>query len=91
MTGKEVWRELKQRGVETRHRYNQPLYEQPVFQEHRGFNSEFPWSANDRNHEYDEKLPTVEAVVGNVIGLPNHPGLESTDVDYVIEIISEMN
>lgn len=90
LTGKEVWRELKDRGVETRHRYTEPLYDQPVFEEHRGFNSDFPWSENEHDHLYEESLPTVESVVGDVIGLPNHPGLDSEDVDYVIETISQM-
>lgn len=87
MSGKEVWRELKDRGVETRHRYVDPLYEQPVFTEHRGFNSDFPWSANEHDHDYDLSLPNVEAVAGNTIGLPNHPGLEGDDVDYVVETV----
>jgi len=36
LTGKEVWAELRESGVETRHRYNVPLYDQPVFADHRG-------------------------------------------------------
>lgn len=95
LSGKEVWRELKERGVETRHRYNKPLYEQPVFTEHEGFNGPFPWSENDGSHDYDLSLPNVEEVIGNMIGLPNHPGLNEGDVDYVIETIrsfdEEMN
>mgnify|MGYP006273224099 FL=1 len=87
MTGKEVWAELREQGVETRHRYNVPLYDQPVFADHRGFNSEFPWSANPNEHDYDLSLPNVEEVVGSMIGLPNHPGLEPEDVAYVIETV----
>ena len=87
LTGKEVWAELRERGVETRHRYNVPLYDQPVFADHRGFNSEFPWSANPNDHDYDLSLPNVEEVVGNMIGLPNHPGLEPDDIEYVIETV----
>jgi perosamine synthetase len=88
MTGKEVWAELKDRGVETRHRYTKPLYRQPVFTEHRGFNSEFPWSANENDHDYtDLHLETVEDVAGRTIGLPNHPNLEEDEVDYVIETV----
>jgi dTDP-4-amino-4,6-dideoxygalactose transaminase len=87
MTGKEVWAELRERGVETRHRYNMPLYDQPVFADHRGFNSEFPWSANPNDHDYDLSLPNVEKIVGSMIGLPNHPGLETEDIEYVIETI----
>jgi len=89
MTGKEVWRELKKRGVETRHRYNDPLYDQPVFAEHRGFNSDFPWSANPNDHDYDLSLPNVEEVVGNMIGLPNRPNITGREVDYVIEKVRE--
>lgn len=90
LTGKEVWRDLKNNGVETRHRYTEPLYNQPVFEEHRGFNSDFPWSENENDHTYDHKLPTVESVVGDVIGLPNHPSLETTETDYVIDTIKKM-
>jgi hypothetical protein len=64
-----------------------PLYDQPVFADHRGFNSEFPWSANPNDHDYDLSLPNVEKIVGSMIGLPNHPGLETEDIEYVIETI----
>jgi perosamine synthetase len=89
MTGKEVWRGLKERGVETRHRYNDPLYDQPVFEKHRGFNSDFPWSANPNEHSYDLSLPNVEGVVGNMIGLPNRPNITDQEIDYVTETIRE--
>lgn len=87
MSGKDVWRELRAAGVETRHRYTKPLYEQPVFREHRGFNGEFPWSENEHEHEYDQSLPAVEAVAGNVIGLPNHPNLTDDEIDRVVETV----
>lgn len=90
LSGKKVWRQLKKRGVETRHRYNKPLYEQPVFVEHEGFNSDFPWSENDGDHDYSSlSLPNVEDVVGKMIGLPNHPGLKEEEVEYVIETVRE--
>jgi dTDP-4-amino-4,6-dideoxygalactose transaminase len=91
MSGKEVWADLKERGVETRHRYVDPLYEQPVFADHRGFNSEFPWSENEHNHDYDLSLPNVEALAGNTIGLPNHPRLDETDIQYVFKTIREFD
>lgn len=91
-TGKDVWAALKDRGVETRHRYTSPLYRQPVFREHRGFNSDFPWSANEHDHDYGELyLETVEEVVGRPIGLPNHPNLTDDDVAYVIETVREFD
>lgn len=87
MTGKEVWEALKERGVESRHRYNIPLYDQPVFAEHMGFNGEFPWSENGNDRDYDLSLPNVEDVVGKTIGLPNHPNVSDEEVDYVIETV----
>lgn len=88
LSGKEVWRRLKEQGVETRHRYNKPLYEQPAFVEHKGFNNEFPWSENEADHDYSSiSLPNVEDIVGKMIGLPNHPGLEGEEVEYVIETV----
>ena len=87
LTGKEVWAELRERGVETRHRYNVPLYDQPVFADHRGFNSEFPWSVNPNDHDYDLSLSSVEEVVGNMIGFPNHPNLTDEEVSYVIDTV----
>lgn len=89
MSGKDVWDELKNRGVETRHRYNVPLYDQPVFENHCGFNTEFPWSVNPNEHTYDLSLPNVEAVIGRNIGLPNHPNLTDEEVDYVVETVRE--
>jgi perosamine synthetase len=92
MSGKEVWAELKERGVETRHRYTTPLYRQPVFAEHRGFNGEFPWSATDRTHEYAElSLPNVEDVVGRTLGLPNRPNISDEEVEFVIETVREFD
>ena len=87
MGGKEVWAALKERGVESRHRYNIPLYDQPVFEEHMGFNGSFPWSENENDHDYDLSLPNVEDVVGRMIGLPNHPNITDEEVDYVIETV----
>lgn len=91
VSGKEVWERLQERGVETRHRYTEPLYDQPVFAEHRGFNGPFPWSANDHDHDYDLSLPNVEAVAGNVVGLPNHPNLDDEAVEYVIDVVRDFD
>jgi dTDP-4-amino-4,6-dideoxygalactose transaminase len=88
-TGKEVWQDLNERGVETRHRYTMPLYEQPVFQEHRGFNSEFPWSENPRDHHYDLSLEHADRLAGRMIGLPNHPNLTDEQRQFVVETVRE--
>ncbi|WEL21121.1 MULTISPECIES: DegT/DnrJ/EryC1/StrS family aminotransferase [unclassified Halorhabdus] len=90
LSGKEVWDRLGDMGVETRHRYNRPLYEQPVFRNHKGFNGEFPWSENENDHDYESlTLPNVEDVVGKMIGLPNHPNLTDDEIEYVVETVSE--
>jgi dTDP-4-amino-4,6-dideoxygalactose transaminase len=86
-SGKQVWRDLNERGVETRHRYTTPLYKQPVFQNHRGFNSDFPWSENPYDHEYDLELPNAETVAGRTIGLPNHPNLTDEEIEFVVNTI----
>lgn len=86
-SGIEVWENLREEGVETRHRYTTPLYEQPVFDEHRGFNSEFPWTMNDNDREYDLELPHVEHVAGRMIGLPNRPNLTDEEFEFVVDTI----
>jgi perosamine synthetase len=92
MTGKEVWAALKDQGVETRHRYTTPLYRQPVFAEHRGFNGEFPWSENERAHDYAEmNLPNVEEVVGRMLGLPNRPNIDEEEIEFVVETIQSFD
>lgn len=90
MTGKEVWAALKEHGVETRHRYTTPLYRQPVFADHKGFNGEFPWSANDNTHDYAElHLPNVEEVVGRTLGFPNRPNITEEEIEFVVEAVRE--
>ena len=90
MDGKEVWVKLKEQGVETRPRDNRALYDQPGFKNHEGFNGEFPWTENPNEHDYDLKLPNVEEVVGNMIGLPNHPKLTEDDIKYVINVVRKL-
>jgi dTDP-4-amino-4,6-dideoxygalactose transaminase len=35
-------------------------------------------------------LPNVEAIAGNIIGLPNHAQLTENDINYVIEIVKNI-
>ncbi len=66
---------LESNGIGYRHRYNEPLYKQPVLKK--------------TGHDYsDVFLPVAEKVAGNVIGLPNHPGLSRDDLDRVIEVLN---
>jgi len=84
MTGREVRTELMNKGLEVRHRYTSPLYTQPVLLEN-NFNGLVPVKVDYSNIH----LPNVEAVVGKVIGLPNHPGLTEEDVSQIISIIQK--
>jgi len=72
---------LKEAGIGTRHRYVEPLYKQPALK---------PWSTTF-GIEYEEmNLPNVEAIAGNMIGIPNHQQLLRSELDYIIETIKEI-
>jgi len=67
---------LKENRIEFRQRYEAPLYKQPVMVK--------------INPAYaDLRLPNVEKVAGQVIGLPNHPGLKRQDLDKIIHVLTE--
>ena len=72
----ELVKKLEEKGVETRHRYQEPLYKQRVLE----------------NKKIDYKnlyLENAEKVAGKVIGLPNHPGLNKEELNYIIKILCE--
>ncbi|RLM70756.1 hypothetical protein DVK05_04700 [Halorubrum sp. Atlit-8R] len=80
-----MWDRLGDMGVETRHRYNKPHYEQFVFTEHEGFNSGFTWSENDNGHGYESlSLHNVEDVLGKVISFTNQPNIEEGNVVGIV-------
>jgi perosamine synthetase len=63
-------------GIGFRHRYQAPLYRQPVL----------------RKLGYDHSrtfLPVAEQTAGRVIGLPNHAGLNLEQMDYIIEKVRD--
>jgi perosamine synthetase len=81
---------LRQRGVEVRHRYRSPLYKQPLLATLTApGNKSCPFRCTGRPApDYAQLcLPHVERIAGNVLGLPNHPGLSQQDMDYVIETV----
>lgn len=65
---------LTDSGIGFRHRYQEPLYRQPVLKtvglDYSGIH-----------------LPVVESVAGQVIGLPNHAGLTTDELDRVIRAV----
>ncbi len=76
-SGKEIndlKKHLRHYNIGFRERYKEPLYRQPVLKR----------LGLDYSEEY---LPNVEKIAGNVIGLPNHPGLSRNDLDDIINIL----
>lgn len=65
---------LTDNGIGFRHRYQEPLYRQPVFK--------------TLGMDYSKIcLPVVEKVAGQVIGLPNHPGLTRSDLERIVDVV----
>lgn len=93
LTTPEVVQKLRQNGVEVRHRYREPLYKQPVLTNQVGYGdkSRCPYGCayyKGAKIDYSQiNLPNVERVAGRLIGLPNHPGLTSEDLDKVVQVI----
>ena len=66
---------LKKNKIEFRQRYDAPLYKQPVMKK------------IDPAYA-DVWLPNVEKVAGQVIGLPNHPGLDQKALDRIMTVLT---
>jgi perosamine synthetase len=70
----ELKEHLQKNKIGFRHRYEAPLYRQPVLEK--------------LGLDYSElHLPHVEEVAGQVIGLPNHPGLRQEELDRIVEVL----
>jgi len=69
---------LLSEGIETRFRYTEALYHQPVVRE---YFSKYPY-------QIDWNCPVAEDVCGRIIGLPMHPKLSEEDLEYVCEVIN---
>jgi dTDP-4-amino-4,6-dideoxygalactose transaminase len=63
---------LKDNGIGFRQRYIEPLNKQPVLK--------------GRYSHY--RMPVAERMSGNVIGLPNHPGMTQDELDRVVEVVN---
>ena len=69
---------LERNGIGFRHRYLKPLYKQPVL--------------NKLGYDFsDLHLPNVEKAAGQVLGLPNHPGLSDEEVQRVIDVLTQFS
>ena len=89
-SARDVVGKLKERGVEVRQRYQEPLYKQKVLQELSPYPNGCPFTCQPELNIPDYKslnLPNVEALAGNIIGLPNHPELNQEDLEYIMEAV----
>jgi dTDP-4-amino-4,6-dideoxygalactose transaminase len=87
---RDVVNRLRENHIEVRHRYYQPLYKQKVIQDCSPYPNGCPFSCRKESFEQDYKnlyLPNVEEIAGNIIGLPNHPALQSEHLKYIIETV----
>lgn len=79
--------QLKESGIETRNRYWEPLYRQKILVE----KDAHPHRVNFISNNIDYKkvyLDNAEKIVGRLLGLPNHPGLDKNQLDRVVDIIT---
>lgn len=85
--------QLRERGVETRHRYHAPLYRQPVLRDPEVLKQlgRDDLSSEVQPPDYDSIwLPVAERIAGKIIGLPNHPQLTRKELDYVVEVVKTL-
>lgn len=93
MSTLELRKRLFDSGVETRHRYNAPLYKQIMLLEKNAYPKGCPFSCPFYGKEMDYSniyLKNTEKIAGKVLGLPNHPGLEEEDLERIIEVVHEI-
>jgi len=77
---------LRERGVETRHRYAAPLYRQPLLTENVPPILRLAAGANLPDYG-SLRLPNAERVAGHVIGLPNRPDMTDAEMKYVADVV----
>lgn len=80
---------LREKNIEVRHRYLEPLYRQRLL---RLDNSHCPFHGLQYRGvdvpAYGEMyLPNVEKVAGHIAGLPNRPDMEVDEIDWVVDIL----
>ena len=87
---RDVVEKLKEKGIEVRQRYQEPLYKQKVIQELSPYPNGCPFTCQPESNIPNYKslnLPNVEVLAGNIIGLPNHPELNQEDLEYILEVV----
>lgn len=83
---------LQEKGMETRHRYNEPLYKQPMLLNKCVYPKGCPFNCpHSRKIDYKNiNLPNVEKIAGKMLGLPNHPRLTKKERKQIIKIIRQI-
>lgn len=88
---RDVVMRLREQGIEVRQRYHEPLYKQKVLVDYSSYPKGCPFSCQYSENVPDYRklyLPNAEAVAGNVIGLPNHPGLTESELRRVVDVVT---
>lgn len=83
---------LQEKGMETRHRYNEPLYKQSMLNDKFVYPRGCPFSCpHSRRIDYKSiNLPNVEKIAGKMLGLPNHPRLTKKERGKIVKIIRQI-
>ena len=92
-SAKDVVGKLKEKGVEVRQRYHEPLYKQKVILNYSPYTNGCPFTCQPESNIPDYKslnLPNAEALAGNIIGLPNHPKLTKEDLSFIVSAIKNL-
>lgn len=90
MKTEELVRKLREKGVEVRQRYKNPLYRQEILLNQMAYPKKCPFSCPyyGKNIDYSSVyLPVAEKVAGTVIGLPNHPALTGKEREMIVEVL----
>ncbi|MBF0343339.1 MAG: DegT/DnrJ/EryC1/StrS family aminotransferase [Nitrospirae bacterium] len=89
----EVVKKLRDKGIEVRQRYKEPLYKQKIILDYKPYPGGCPFACLPSSDVPDYAslyLPNVEALSGNIIGLPNHPVLTDEDLIYIVDTIASL-
>lgn len=89
-SAQELIARLRERGVEVRHRYLEPLYRQPLLLAGSPYPLKCPLACPHYGDppSYDQiYLPNAEKVAGRIIGLPNRPDMTLSELDRVVEVL----
>ena len=80
---------LRERGVEVRNRYWEPLYKQPLLTER--LPPLLKRVAGEHLPAYGElSLPNAERAVGRMIGLPNRPDMTDDEINQLVRILHSL-